>query len=72
MEKEALENAIKHAVTVCADDSGWANLAEIGAFLRKDGIKYGKLSHFLGSYKHLVETRIDNTVMPPVIYAKLL
>lgn len=66
-----MEIAIKNAIAICSDDTGWANLAEIGAELRKMGINYGKLSRFFQDYAHLVELRNDTTVQPPVVYAKL-
>ena len=65
------ETAIVTAVKKCADDTGWANLAEIGAELRVMGIEYGKLSRFFQDYAYLVELRTDTTVLPPVVYAKL-
>jgi hypothetical protein len=71
MERHLLENALKEAVQACTNELGWANLAEIGAVLRKKGIKYGKLSNFIGGFPHLVETRIDTSLTPPVVYARL-
>lgn len=71
MERNVLENALREAVQECTNELGWANLAEIGAALRKKGVKYGKLSTFIGSFPHLLETRIDNSLTPPVVYARL-
>lgn len=71
MERNVLESALREAVQECTNELGWANLAEIGAVLRKKGVKYGKLSNFIGSFPHLLETRIDNSLTPPVVYARL-
>lgn len=71
-EKTTIEQAIKEAVISCTHDSGWANLAEVGAQLRKMGIKYRKLSRFLDEYPHLVEKKIDESVTPPAVYARLI
>lgn len=70
MEKSELENIIIEAVDKCADENGWANLAKMGAFMRKQGVKYGRLSRLLKEYDHLVEIRIDDSIQPPVAYAK--
>lgn len=71
MERNVLENALREAVQECTNELGWANLAEIGAILRKKGVKYGKLSNFISGFPHLLETRIDNSLNPPVVYARL-
>lgn len=71
MERQAMENALREAIQQCTNELGWANLAEIGAILRKKGIKYGKLSTFIANFPHMVETRIDNSLTPPVVYARL-
>ena len=72
MENAEYEQALKEAITACANDEGWANLAEIGGILREKGIKYGKLSKFISRFPELVETRIDESRQPPVVYARLL
>ena len=72
MEKSELENIIIEAVNKCADEDGWANLAKMGAFMRKKGAKYGRLSRLLAEYGHIVEIRIDENIQPPVAYAKLV
>lgn len=71
MEKSELESIIIEAVDKCADDQGWANLAKMGAFIRKKGVNYGRLSRLLREYEHIVEIRIDESIQPPVAYAKL-
>ncbi|MEM9982888.1 MAG: hypothetical protein AAF734_10355 [Bacteroidota bacterium] len=71
MESLKVETVLKDAVVSCADETGWANLAEIGAVLRKNGVKYGKLWRFINDYPHIVETKIDTSTTPPAIYAKL-
>ncbi|KOY86855.1 hypothetical protein AD998_12520 [bacterium 336/3] len=71
MERNVLENALRESVRESMNELGWANLAEIGAALRNRGIKYGKLSTFIASFPHIIETRIDNSLSPPVIYARL-
>ena len=70
--KAELEKSIREAIKATADESGWANLAKIGIQLRKNGVKYGKLSRFFGDYQHLVETKVDKTIQPPIAYAKLI
>jgi len=71
MERNFLERALREAVQECTNELGWANLAEIGAVLRRNGVKYGKLSTFIGNFPHLLETRVDNSLAPPVAYARL-
>lgn len=72
MNKGEFEEQIITAVNRCANEQGWANLAEVGAKLREQGIKYGKLSKFLRDYEYLVEMRSDTNRVPPVAYARLL
>ncbi|MDX1903611.1 MAG: OST-HTH/LOTUS domain-containing protein [Thermonemataceae bacterium] len=71
MERHILESALKEAIQECTNELGWANLAEIGTALRRKGVNYGKLSSFIASFPYLLETRIDNSLNPPVVYAKL-
>ena len=66
------EKAIKEAVAKCANENGWANLAELGAEIRQNGIKYKKLLKFLNEYKHIIDIRVDDAMQPPVVYAKLI
>jgi hypothetical protein len=72
MEKAEMESIIVEAVNKCADESGWANLAKMGAFMRKKGAKYGRLSRMLKEYGHIVEIKIDDSIQPPVAYARLV
>jgi len=72
MEKAELERIIIESVNKCADDSGYANLATMGAFLRKKGVKYGRLSRLLKEYENVVEIKIDDSIQPPVAYARLV
>jgi len=72
MEKSELEIVIIEAINKCADENGWANLAKMGAFIRKKGVKYGRLSRLLKEFEYLVEIRIDDNIQPPVAYAKLM
>jgi hypothetical protein len=71
MDKSDLHDILKEAVTKCADDKGWANLAKIGAYLRRNGVKYGRLSRMLKSYDDILELKVDDKMQPPVAYAKL-
>lgn len=71
MEREETEGILKDAVNSCANEEGWANLAEMGAYLRQRGIRYGKLSRFLQDYKDIIETKVDDSITPPAVYAKL-
>lgn len=72
-EKKALEieRIIVEAVTQCLRSDGWANLAEVGGILRSKGVQYGKLSRFISNYPHLVELRLDTSITPPAVYARL-
>lgn len=72
MEKSELESIIIEAVNKCADENGWANLAKMGAFMRKKEVTYGRLSRLLGEFSYLVEIRVDDSIQPPVAYAKLI
>ncbi len=72
MDKSELEDIIIEAVNKCADEEGWANLAKMGAFMRKKGATYGRLSRMLAEFNHIVEIRIDDNIQPPVAFAKLV
>jgi hypothetical protein len=72
MERSELENIVKDGVNSCANEQGWANLAELGTFLRLKGIKYGKLSRFLLEYSNIIELKVDDSITPPAVYAKLI
>ena len=72
MEKSELETIIIEAVGKCADENGWANLAKMGAFMRKQGVKYGRLSRLLKEHTDIVEIKIDENIQPPVAYARLV
>jgi hypothetical protein len=71
MDKSEIESLIKDGVNSCANDSGWANLAELGTYFRLKGIKYGKLSRFLQDYNDMIELRVDESLTPPAVYARL-
>lgn len=72
MEKSELESIIIEAVNKCADEDGWANLAKMGAYMRKQGATYGRLSRLLAEHTDIVEIRVDDNIQPPVAYAKLI
>lgn len=72
MERSEIEAAIIQAVMECVAKEGWVNLAELGAQLRIAGIRYGKLSTFLSEYEDLLEMKIDDRVIPPAVYVRLL
>jgi hypothetical protein len=71
MEQSEIEDVLQQAITKCQRDDGWANLADLGSILRSSGIKYGKLTTFMHDYSHIVETKIDDSVAPPVVYARI-
>ncbi len=71
MDKSDLLEILKEAITMCSDETGWANLAKIGALLRRNGVKYGRLSRMLKSFEDTIELKIDDSMQPPVAYAKL-
>lgn len=64
--------AIKESIHYCMDETGWANLSELGGQLRARGVRYEKLKHFLSQYEYLVEIFVDHSTMPPVSYARLI
>ena len=72
MDKSELESIIIEAVNNCADENGWANLAKMGAFIRKKDVQYGRLSRLLKEYGHIIEIKVDENIQPPVAYAKLI
>jgi hypothetical protein len=72
MERTELEGIIVEAINNCADESGWANLAKMGAFIRRKGVKYGRLSRLLAEYAHIAEIKIDDSIQPPVAFARLV
>ena len=65
------EKIIREAINCCSNETGWVNLADLGAVLRENGIKYKKLSKFLAEYEHVLEMKVDNLKQPPVVHAKL-
>jgi len=69
--RDNVEALIIEAICMCGDQDGWANLAEVGTYLRKSGVKYGKLSEFLDEYEHLFHRRTKLNVNPPSVYLKL-
>ena len=72
MDKSELQSIITEAINKCADEQGWANLAKMGAFMRKKGVKYGRLSRMLAEHTDIVEVKVDDSMQPPVAYAKLI
>jgi hypothetical protein len=62
---------IKEIITANLESDGWAQLAKVGAVLRKKGVNYGKLSIFFNGYNDLVEIKSDDSVFPPVAYVKI-
>ncbi|GAB4339082.1 MAG: hypothetical protein OHK0038_18090 [Flammeovirgaceae bacterium] len=72
LSKTEVETVLKEVITQCADAQGWANLADIGGKLRARGVRYKKLSILMNEYKHLVETKTDRSLEPPVVYAKII
>jgi len=71
MTHSEFEAILKEGVNSCANEQGWANLAELGTYLRQRGLQYGKLSRFLQDYQDIVETRMDTSITPPAVYARL-
>ncbi|WP_026998253.1 hypothetical protein [Eisenibacter elegans] len=67
--EDLIGEAIQHSTNT---PDGWTNLAEVGAYLRKKGIRYGKLSLFLNDYQYMLETRMDDSVSPPAMYVRLI
>lgn len=72
MDKSELQDILKEAITKGADETGWANLAKIGAFLRKKGVKYGRLSRMLKDHPDIIEYKVDDSINPPVAYARVI
>jgi hypothetical protein len=71
MTHSELESILKEGVNGCANEQGWANLAELGTYLRQRGLQYGKLSRFLLDFNDILETRMDTSITPPAVYARL-
>ena len=71
MTRTELETILKEGVNSCANETGWANLAELGTYLRQRGLQYGKLSRFLQDYQGIIEMKMDTTITPPAVYARL-
>jgi len=71
MDRSEQENAVKTAVGACANEEGWANLADVGTKLKEAGVKYGKLSKFFDSFQNMVEVKVNTEIAPPVAYVKL-
>jgi len=71
MTHSEFEAILKEGVNSCANEKGWANLAELGTYLRQRGLQYGKLSRFLQDYQDIVETQMDTSITPPAVYARL-
>ena len=65
------QEIIKTTIAECAKADGWANLAQVGAALRKKGLKYRSLHKVLANYKFALELKTDYMNEPPVIYAKV-
>ncbi len=72
METTEIVEILKMAIEQCAKEGGWANLAEVGVILREKAVPYGKLSKFITRYSDIIETRIDDSRQPPVVYARLI
>jgi hypothetical protein len=76
MENSEFEPVIIEAINFSADETGWANLAKIGFQLNKNGVDikslgYKKLSHFLKDYSNILEIKVDQSINPPIAYARV-
>ena len=72
MEAIEIVDILKMAIEACAKEGGWANLAEVGVILREKSVPYGKLSKFISRYSDIIETKIDESRQPPVVYARMI
>lgn len=72
MDKIQIQEILIEAISKNADETGWANLAKIGAMLRKEGLKYGRLSRMMKEYDEVIEMKTDDSIQPPVAYAKVI
>lgn len=72
METEEIIEILTEAIEKCAKEDGWANLAEVGVILREKAVSYGKLSLFIARFSGFIETKIDESKQPPVIYARFI
>jgi hypothetical protein len=72
MENKEIVEILGLAIVHCAKEDGWANLAEVGVILREKAVPYGKLSKFIARYSGIIETRIDDSKQPPVVYARFI
>lgn len=69
-EKQAI---IIASVKACANvkNANWANLAQVGAAVRKKGLKYGNLKPMLQSFAHILEFDEIYEHHAPVTYVRL-
>lgn len=67
------QKIIIESVTSCAntDKNNWANLAQVGAAVRKKGLKYGNLKLMLQSFAHILEFDEIYEHHAPVTYVRL-
>jgi hypothetical protein len=67
------EEIIVNAITELTRTSptSWANLAQVGALVRKNGLKYGKLFLFLQSFANVLEFQEDYELEKPVAFVRL-
>ena len=71
--REAKEKIIADAVQelTVKSEIGWANLAQVGAIIRQNGLKYGKLFPYLKSFAHVLEFQENYDLEKPVAYVRL-
>jgi len=69
-EKQAI---IIKSVNACAnaENDNWANLAQVGAIIRQNGLKYGKLQPMLQSFAHILAFEQHYEHHAPVTYVRL-
>lgn len=58
----------KYAVN---NTNNWANLAQVGAEIRRNGVKYGKLLGFLNSFADVLEFQQNYGHYSPVVEVRL-
>jgi hypothetical protein len=67
------EKIIIDAITelIIESENNWVNLAQVGAVIRQNGLKYGKLFPFLKSFANVLEFQENHDLEKPVAYIRL-
>ncbi|NJN77210.1 MAG: hypothetical protein HC803_01850 [Saprospiraceae bacterium] len=67
--EEIVVNAVRELSAI--SETEWVNLAQVGALIRKSGLKYGKLFPFLKSFANILEFQENYDLAKPVAFVRL-